>query len=84
MNAKVGCLFGFLVVAVCLTSHGVSGDDGLLSKLQKTGEKAAKTLSNTCLLNDQCYKDFLTLDNYCCMKTLPQCCNVFDYIFSGE
>lgn len=80
MNSRMNALV--VVVAVIMLSMSGTADGDLLNKLQNKVDDAAKVISNVCLLNDNCYKDFITLDNYCCLNK-AQCCNVFDYIFSG-
>jgi hypothetical protein len=53
--------------------------NSIMNKFQETANAAAKVIQNSCIIHDNCNKEFFKLDNYCC---LAQCCNMFDYIFS--
>lgn len=73
----------FMILAIALTINCINHVEAdFLNKLQKSAEDTAKSVSNICIINDNCYKEFLTVNNYCCLRK-AQCCNMFDYVFSG-
>lgn len=50
--------------------------------LQVNANEIIQIISNLCILDENCNKEFFALNNYCCLNK-GQCCHMFDYIFKN-
>ncbi len=75
------------IAAVCLVlvvlglSGGQVSGKSVLDELKGASNSLTDALSNVCLTNDGCNKDFFTLRNYCCGA---QCCNYVQFVFQSN
>ncbi len=75
---KIGLLLS-ICCFMAIVSRSANAD--LLNKLKGTSNDLISKVNNICLLDDNCNKDFSTINNYCCSG---QCCNFVQYIFRNE
>jgi hypothetical protein len=74
---------GAIVVAVLIAAAMIPANGDFIDSLQSVVNDAAKIAKSMCITHDNCYKDVFTLNNYCCLKKMGTCCNMFDFVFSG-
>jgi hypothetical protein len=74
------------ILLIILVIAGVQGQfeeyteakEGYGSDIEK---KVVNVIENVCILDDNCFKSIVSLNNYCCTF---QCCNIISYVFRNE
>jgi len=79
----------FLIIIILLVGSQAQIEELIVAKegyqsakfSSKLAYKVVNVIENACILDENCFKSFISLNNYCCTF---QCCNMISYIFRNE